>query len=228
VTPGRDGERREQRYLAGPQSRRFELTHAFRIFAEYFHGVRTLHFAGPCVTVFGSARLPETDPAYALARAVGGELARAGFAVMTGGGPGLMEAANRGAKEAGGRSVGCNITLAVEQEPNPYLDLVVTFRHFFVRKVMLVKYSSGFVGMPGGFGTFDEIFEAANLIETGKIRQFPIVLVGRDFWAPFVDDMREVFVGGHTVDAEDLERFLVTDSATEAVRHIVATARAGQ
>jgi uncharacterized protein (TIGR00730 family) len=212
---------REERYLEGPQPRRFELAHAVRIFAEYLRGLRALHFVGPCVTVFGSARLREDDPAYGLAREVGRRLALAGFTVMTGGGPGLMEAANRGAKDAGGRSIGCTIILPSEQWSNAYLDRVVAFRHFFVRKVMLVKYSYGFVGMPGGFGTFDEIFEAANLVETRIIRAFPIVLVGRDFWDPFVDAMRAQLIGRRTVDPDDIDRFLVTDSPAEAVDFIV-------
>ena len=209
-----------QRYLQGPQSRRSELVHAVRIFREYFRGLRTLHFVGPCVTVFGSARLGEGHREYALGRAVGARLAEAGFTVMTGGGPGIMEAANRGAREAGGRSVGCNIALPIEQEPNPYLDRVMTFEHFFVRKVMLVKYSYGFVALPGGFGTLDEVFEAATLVQTGKIADFPIVLVEREFWMPLLNVMRDRFVGDGTVEPIDLDRFTVTDSPAEAVAHV--------
>src|SRR5207302_3648648 len=157
------------RFLQGPQPRGYELSRAIRIFFELIHGFRSLHFVGPCVTVFGSARFHEDHRYYQMAHAVGALLARAGFTVMTGGGPGIMEAANRGAKEAGGYSVGCNIELPQEQRPNPYLDRWITFHHFFVRKLMLVKYSYAFVALPGGFGTLDEIFETATLIQTAKI-----------------------------------------------------------
>ena len=216
--------RQEQKYLHGPQGRGFELRHTFRVFSEYFRGLRALHFMGPAVTVFGSARLHEESPYYAMARDAGSGLARAGFAVMTGGGPGIMEAANRGAKEAGGASVGCNILLPHEQAPNPYLDRVVTFRYFFIRKVMLVKYSFGFIVLPGGLGTFDEIFETATLIQTGKIREFPIVLMGRAFWEPFLAFMRETLVASKTIDQIDVDRLFVTDSAEEAVEHIRSVA----
>jgi uncharacterized protein (TIGR00730 family) len=211
------------RFLEGPQRRGFELRRAVRIFFEFLHGFRTLHFVGPCVTVFGSARFREGHPYYGLARAVGAELARAGFTVMTGGGPGVMEAANRGARDAGGRSVGCNIELPQEQRANPYLDHFVTFRHFFVRKVMLVKYSYAFIALPGGFGTLDEVFETAMLVQTRKIRDFPLVLMGTEFWRPllaFVDDL----VARGTIDRADLERFVVTDSPADAVRAITDAA----
>jgi hypothetical protein len=217
--PGQDA-RQEQRYLRGPQSRWFELGRAAQIFREYANGLRVLHFVGPCVTVFGSARLREGHPAYALGRETGALLARAGFTVMTGGGPGLMEAANRGAREAGGLSVGCNIALAVEQPSNPYVDRVVTFEHFFVRKVMLVKYSYGFIALPGGLGTLDEVFEAATLVQTGKISDFPIVLLGRDFWEPLLAFVRRDLVGTGTIEATDASRFFVTDSPQEAVEHV--------
>src|SRR5262245_60515207 len=169
------------RFLQGPQPRGFELARAARIFVEFIRGFRALHFVGPCVTVFGSARFPEDHRYYQLARDVGARLAHAGFTVMTGGGPGIMEAANRGAREAGGRSIGCNIELPHEQRPNAYVDRWITFRHFFVRKVMLVKYSYAFVALPGGFGTLDEIFETVTLVQTGKIQEFPLVLIGTDF-----------------------------------------------
>jgi uncharacterized protein (TIGR00730 family) len=214
----------EIRQLQGPQSRRFEMAHAVKIFLEYLKGLRALHFVGPCVTVFGSARIGEGEPAYALGRETGARLASAGFTVMTGGGPGLMEAASRGAREAGGRAVGCNIELPSEQIPNRYSHPVVTFEHFFVRKVMLVKYSYAFIALPGGFGTLDELFEAATLVQTGKIRHFPVVLLGRDFWQPFVDTMRQQLVGGNTVEAVDVDRFFVTDSAVEAVEHVLTAA----
>ena len=158
----------ERFFLQGPRSRGSELKSLLTIVAEFIRGFRVLHFVGPCVTVFGSARFREDHPYYAVARSVGRGLAKLGFTVMTGGGPGIMEAANRGAKEAGGFSVGCNIVLPEEQKINAYLDRWVTFRHFYVRKVMLVKYSYAFVVMPGGMGTMDEFFEAAVLMsDTG-------------------------------------------------------------
>lgn len=207
----------EQQFLEGPQRRDIELFRAIRIFFELLRGFRHLHFVGPCVTVFGSARFPETHPYYQLGREVGAHLVKAGFTVMTGGGPGIMEAANRGAKEAGGRSIGCNIELPMEQKPNPYLDKWITFRYFFVRKVMLVKYSYAFIALPGGFGTMDEIFEVATLIQTGKIKDFPLVLMGRSFWEPLIHFLRERMLLEKTIDKQDLERILVTDSAEEAV-----------
>jgi len=170
--------------------------------------------------VFGSARFKEDHPYYAQAREVGRQLADAGFTVMTGGGPGIMEAANRGAKDAGGRSVGCNIELPKEQKPNPYLDTWVTFNHFFVRKVMLVKYSYAFVAMPGGFGTLDEIFETATLIQTGKIKDFPVVLIGVDYWSPLIAFMRSTLLANHTIGAKDLDELVVTDSIEMAVASI--------
>ena len=212
------------RFLEGPQKRRAELGRAIGIFFEFMRGFRALHFVGPCVTVFGSARFTPKHPYYVLARSLGAELAKAGFTVMTGGGPGIMEAANRGAKEHGGRSIGCNIELPEEQKPNPYLDRWITFRHFFVRKVMLVKYSYAFIALPGGFGTLDEIFETATLIQTAKISRFPLVLMVKEFWRPLLDFMAERLVNGHTIDQEDLDRLIVTDSAKEAVERITAIA----
>jgi uncharacterized protein (TIGR00730 family) len=214
----------ERRFLAGPGPRRHELARAMRIFGECIRGFRELHFVGPCVTVFGSARFSETDPHYAMARALGKALAEGGFTVMTGGGPGIMEAANRGAKDAGGYSIGCNITLPMEQRPNPYLDRMVEFRYFFVRKLMLVKYSFAFVVMPGGLGTLDELFETATLIQTGKIREFPIVLMGREFWEPCLDHMISTLVARGTIDRADVDRFLVTDSVDDAMARIHDTA----
>lgn len=211
-------------FLEGPQRRMAELARAIRIFFEFLRGFRALHFVGPCVTVFGSARFTENHPYYHIGRAVGAELAKAGFTVMTGGGPGIMEAANRGAKEIGGRSIGCNIVLPREQKPNPYLDQWITFRYFFVRKVMLVKYSYAFIAMPGGFGTLDEIFETATLIQTGKIREFPLVLMGREFWQPLLEFLTDRMVKNRTIDEADLQRLIVTDSAEEAVRAITEVA----
>ena len=203
--------------MRGPRPRGAELAEALRIFAEVVKGVRRLHFVGPCVTVFGSARFKEDHPYYALARELGAKLAEAGFTVMTGGGPGIMEAANRGAKDAGGCSVGSNIKLPIEQVPNPYLDRWVEFRYFFVRKMLLEKYSYAFVVMPGGLGTLDEIFETSVLIQTGKMKSFPFVLMGKSFWSPLVDYLRESLFAAGTIDAADVSRWLVTDSTDEAV-----------
>jgi uncharacterized protein (TIGR00730 family) len=214
-----------RRFLQGPQPRGAELLRAARIFVEFVRGFRALHFVGPCVTVFGAARFSEDHPYYQLAREVGRELARAGFTVMTGGGPGIMEAANRGAKEVGGRSVGCNIELPAEQRPNRYLDRWITFRHFFVRKVMLVKYSYAFIALPGGFGTLDEIFETATLVQTGKIQEFPIILVVRDFWEPLLEFLRAGPLAAGTLVAADVERLTVTDSPVEAARSVTEIAR---
>src|ERR1041385_5669061 len=212
------------RFLEGPQNRTSELLRAVRIFFEFMRGFRALHFVGPCVTVFGSARFPENHRYYELARQCGAELARAGFTVMTGGGPGIMAAANRGAKDVGGRSIGCNIELPKEQRPNPYLDRWITFRHFFVRKVMLVKYSYAFVALPGGFGTLDEIFETATLIQTAKIRGFPLVLMVREFWQPLLDFLAVRLVQEQTIDPDDTDRIVVTDSPEDAVKAITEIA----
>jgi uncharacterized protein (TIGR00730 family) len=205
--------------LEGPHSRFQELRLLLRAVRDFIRGFRALHFVGPCVTVFGSARFDEHHRYYAMARDVGGALVGLGFTVMTGGGPGVMEAANRGAREAGGRSVGCNIELPFEQEPNAYLDRWVTTEYFWVRKVLLVKYSYAFVVMPGGFGTLDELTEALTLIQTRKILQFPIVLMGRDYWAPFIA-MIKTMVDAGTISAADLDLMLVTDSVPDAMAHI--------
>jgi uncharacterized protein (TIGR00730 family) len=209
------------RFLQGPQHRSFELARAVRIFFELLKGFRTLHFVGPCVTVFGSARYKEDHPYYVVGLEVGRRLAQAGFTVMTGGGPGLMEAANRGAHEAGGVSVGCNIELPQEQKPNPYLDHWITFRHFFVRKLMLVKYSYAFICLPGGFGTLDELFEIATLIQTHKVQDFPTVLMEISYWQPLMDFVRNRLVTEHTIDPTDADHLVVTDSAEVAVKSII-------
>ena len=212
----------EGRFLAGPRSRLAELHRAFRVFTECIRGFRALHFTGPCVTVFGSARFEEDDRYYILAREVGRQLAEAGFAVMTGGGPGVMEAANRGCKDAGGFSIGCNIKLPHEQDPNPYLDKFIEFNYFFVRKVMLVKYSSAFVVLPGGFGTMDELFEVGTLIQTGKVERFPVVVMGRDYFGPLAEFVRNTMVPEGTIDPDDLQLFTATDDPAEMVERIVA------
>lgn len=207
----------ERRFLEGPKTRSSEFLRAFRIFLELIKGFRRLHFVGPCVTVFGSARFREDHTYYKMAREMGARLSMAGFTVMTGGGPGIMEAANRGAKDVNGRSIGCNIKLPKEQKPNAYLDLWVEFNYFFVRKLMLVKYSYAFVVMPGGFGTLDELFETATLIQTGKIQNFPVILMGIEYWKPLIDLLKTRLVAQNTIDPEDLARIRVTDSLEEAM-----------
>ena len=214
----------DQRFLEGPVGRGREFLRLLRILKDFLKGFRALHFAGPCVTVFGSARFKEDHRFYAMARALGSELAQAGFTVMTGGGPGIMEAANRGAEDAGGRTVGCNIILPVEQRENPYLDRFITFRYFFVRKVMLVKYSYAFVAMPGGFGTMDELFECATLVQTGKIHDFPIVLMGVDYWKPLMEFLRGTMLATGCIDGVDLDRITVTDDPVEAAWKIKSVA----
>ena len=218
--------RLEQVFLSGPRSRREELARAVRIFFECIRGFRALHFTGPCVTVFGSARFAEDHEYYRMAREVGRGLAEAGFAVMTGGGPGVMEAANRGAKEAGGYSIGCNIKLPMEQRPNPYLDRFIEFSYFFVRKVMLVKYSNAFVVLPGWFCTMDELFEVVTLIQTGKVHRFPVVMMGREYYRPLGEFVRQTMVAEGTIDAVDLQLFTVTDDPIEAVQRIREGCRA--
>ena len=215
----------EGRFLAGPESRRSELARTLRIAWEFIRGFRTLHFVGPAVTVFGSARFDETHRYYQMAREVGARLARAGFTTMTGGGPGIMEAANRGAKEGGGTSLGCSIQLPSEQAGNPYLDVMVEFHYFFVRKVMLVKYSYAFIVLPGGFGTMDEIFETATLIQTGKMKDFPIIIMGTDYWRPLIKLLEEKMVPEGTIDQEDVDRLTITDSPEEAVSRVLQSAR---
>lgn len=207
----------EKSFLQGKRERGADLESAVRVFLEMLRGFESLDFYGPCVTVFGSARFGQEHSYYRMARALGKALARAGFVVMTGGGPGIMEAANRGAKEGGGMSLGCNITLPTEQQPNPYLDRFVEFEHFFVRKVMLVKYSCAFVVMPGGFGTLDEAFETLTLIQTKKIEKFPMVAMGTPFWRPLQTFVQRSLLGEKTVGPEDVGLFQVTDSVSKAL-----------
>jgi len=208
-------------FLSGPRTRLSEARRVGRIAAEFIRGFRKLHFLGPCVTVFGSARFGEDHPAYTLGREVGRRIAREGLVTMTGGGPGIMEAANRGAKDVGGYSVGCNIELPFEQQPNPYVDEFVEFRYFFVRKVMLVKYSLAFIVLPGGFGTLDELFEALTLVQTRKIRSFPIVLMGADYWGPLLDFMRNTLAHLGTIAPSDLDLLTITDSPEEAMNAVL-------
>lgn len=219
AAPPTDPKPADQVLLAGPHSRTRELLLLLRVVRDFIAGFRKLHFCGPCVTVFGSARVPETHPYYGLGVELGKALSRIGFTVMTGGGPGLMEAANRGAREAGGRSVAVNIVLPTEQMPNRYLDRMVSCRYFFVRKVLLFKYSYAFVALPGGLGTLDELTEALTLIQTKKIVHFPVVLVGAAYWRGFTALLEDMVKAG-TVSTGDLKLFMVTDDLKEAVEHI--------
>lgn len=210
---------KEHVYLDGPKSRGYELAFAWRVFMQFLKGFRHLHFVGPCITVFGSARFKEDHPYYIKAREFGKCIAELGFTTMTGGGPGIMEAANRGAFEANGKSVGCNIQLPFEQQENRYVQKSVTFEHFFVRKVLLVKYSYAFIIMPGGFGTMDELFETLTLVQTKSITQFPIVLFGKEYHQPLMDNIEWMAQQG-TISKEDMNLVLVTDSVEEAMEHI--------
>lgn len=196
-----------------------------RIQTEFVAGFDALAELGPTISVFGSARTQPQEPAYALAEQIGAGLARAGYAVMTGGGPGMMEAANKGAHQAGGVAVGLGIELPQEQGMNDYVDLGVSFRYFFARKTMFIKYSDGFVVMPGGFGTLDELFEAVTLVQTRKVSSFPVVLVGRRFWSGLVDWLRTHLVEAGTISAQDVDLLQVVDDAQEAVRAVVTGAQ---
>jgi uncharacterized protein (TIGR00730 family) len=212
----------EKRFLRGSHDNPSELATAGRVFLEFVRGFENLGDIGPCVTVFGSARFGESHRYYQMARELGRKLAEHGFTVMTGGGPGIMEAANRGAREAGGTSIGCNIELPMKQKPNAYLDRFVEFEYFFVRKVMLVKYSQAFVAMPGGFGTLDEVFETANLMQTGKLEHFPIVGMGSEFWSNLGSFVEGSLLQEGTISESDRELFSVTDSVSEALEIIEA------
>ncbi len=186
---------------------------------EFIKGFRVLHFAGPCVVVFGSARFTQDHPVYKSAINLGAEISKLGFGVMTGGGPGVMEAANKGAFNAGGISIGCNIKLPFEQSKNPYLTREVTFNHFFVRKVLMFKYSYAFIAMPGGLGTLDELFEALTLIQTGKIKGFPVILFGKHYWENLLKQL-QMMEDSKAIDKKDFELFLITDDIGEAMNHI--------
>jgi len=210
---------KEHVYLDGPKSRGYELGFAWKVFWEMMTAIRKLHSVGPCITVFGSARFKEDHEYYICAREFGKRIAEIGFTTMTGGGPGIMEAANRGAYENGGMSVGCNIKLPFEQSANKYLHREMTFEYFFTRKTMLIKYSYAFIIMPGGFGTMDELFETLTLIQTKTITGFPIVLFGKDFYAPLVEVMQVMLERG-TISKEDLDLVLFTDDVNEAMEHI--------
>jgi uncharacterized protein (TIGR00730 family) len=211
--------RSEIKFLQGPQSRWKELTFTIKTLIEFVRGFRALHFIGPCVTFFGSARFDENHEYYQLARKAAGEVARLGFTVLTGGGPGLMEAANRGAKEVGGKSVGCNIVLPHEQKPNAYVDKWVNIRYFFIRKTLLIKYSFAFIVLPGGFGTLDEFFEALTLTQTKKINRFPIIVFDRAYHKELLAHI-ELMKKKKTISVDDLSLILVTDSIDEALQFI--------
>ena len=210
----------EKSFLSGRRNREQDLESAVRIFLEILRGFEELDFSGPCVTVFGSARFSDGHPYYETARELGQRLAEEGFAVMTGGGPGVMEAANRGAREAGGVSIGCNIQLPKEQVPNPYLDKFVEFEHFFVRKLMLVKYSSAFVVMPGGFGTLDEAFEVVTLVQTKKLESFPIVAMGGSFWNELREFVTDTMIAAGTISEADLDVMQLADDVETAIKII--------
>lgn len=209
----------EVRFLDGPQSRWREFLFLNKVLFEFIKGLRALHFRAPYITVFGSARYNEDHPYYKQTVELGKRIAGMGFTVLTGGGPGIMEAANKGAREAGGVSVGCNIVLPFEQKPNPYLDKWVNIRYFFVRKTLLIKYSYAFVVMPGGFGTLDEYFEAITLIQTKKISRFPVVLIGTEYHKKLLDHVDYMYKAG-TVSEDDLKLYLVTDSLDEAIEFL--------
>ena len=206
-------------YLEGPKSRNYELAFAWRVFRQFIKGFRTLHFVGPCITVFGSARFKEDHIYYKQAYEFGKRIASLGFTTMTGGGPGIMEAANRGAFENNGSSVGCNIQLPFEQKGNPYLHTTITFEHFFVRKTLLAKYSYAFIIMPGGFGTMDEFFETLTLIQTKTVTRFPIIVFGKSYFKELWDYLFFMADQG-TISTDDLKLVLLTDSVDEAMDHI--------
>lgn len=209
----------EKKFLSGARTRWQELKYTLGVVAQFIKGFRALHFLGPTVTVFGSARFDENHRYYILAREVSATLAKQGFAIMTGGGPGIMEAGNRGARDVGGVSVGCNIVLPHEQHENPYMDKYVTIDYFFVRKELLRKYSFAFVVLPGGFGTLDEFFETITLVQTGKIEKFPIVVMGVDFHQDIKEHI-ERMEREKTISEEDLDLILFTDDVDEVVEHI--------
>ena len=210
----------EKAFLSGKRHRNADLESVVRFFLEFLRGFESFDFDGPCVTVFGSSRFKEDHPNYQLARNLGYALAKAGYVVMTGGGPGIMEAANRGAREAGGLSLGCNIRLPREQEPNPYLDRFIEFEHFFIRKVMMVKYSCAFVVMPGGFGTLDEAFEVITLVQTGKLDRFPVISMGGDFWTQLRAFAADTMLKQGVIGVEDVGFIHDVPTVEEALKII--------
>lgn len=211
--------KKEIQFLEGPQNRWQEFTYALSVIFEFIKGFRALHFVGPCVTIFGSARFKEDHHWYHRTRQLSARIAQLGFTIMTGGGPGIMEAANRGAKDVGGKSVGCNIVLPHEQHHNPYLDKWVNIKYFFIRKTLLIKYSYAFVVMPGGFGTLDEFFESLTLIQTRKIQMFPIIIFDQDFYQKIMEHSDRMVKAG-TINPGDEQLYFVTDSIDDAIAYI--------
>lgn len=215
---------KNENFLQGSHGFFRDLGRINEIIWDFWRGFQRLRRVGPCVTVFGSARFVEGDEYYDLARCVGHTLAKNGYAVMTGGGPGVMEAANRGAHEAKGKSIGCNIVLPMEQHLNPYTDIDITFDYFFIRKVMLVKYSKAFIMMPGGFGTMDELFETLTLMQTGTIKNFPIIALGTSYWNELRPFVEKSLIKHKTIDPEDLDLVHVTDDVEEVIEIIKSCA----
>jgi uncharacterized protein (TIGR00730 family) len=211
---------KEIEYLNGPMSRMAELRFVLDVFWDLFSGIRKLYFSGPCVTIFGSARFKNDHPYYKIAELLGAEIAKLGFTIMTGGGPGIMEAANKGAKSVGGKSVGCNIDLMMEQEHNPYLDRWVKMKYFFNRKTILIKYSYAFIVLPGGFGTMDEFFEAMTLIQTGKLINFPVIIYGTEYYKELMEFLDRMELE-KTISHIDRDLFLVSDDINKILMHIV-------
>lgn len=209
----------DEQFLSGPNSRGNELMFLLKVGYQFLRAFRKLHFVGPCVTVFGSARFAEHHQYYQQARSLGKMLSKMGFAVMTGGGPGIMEAANRGAFEVKGQSIGCTIKLPKEQKSNPYMTKVVDFDYFFVRKAILTKYSYAFVVMPGGFGTLDELFETLTLIQTKTLHNFPVVIMGKEYYRD-IYEMVERMIEQETISPQDKDLILFTDDLNEACHHI--------
>lgn len=213
----------ERRFLRGEDSPSRETWRTFRILSEFIRGIERLQGVSKAVSFFGSARLKEGSPYYELARKTAYEVGKAGFSIITGGGPGAMEASNRGGREAKALSIGLNIKLPFETHINPYVDISEDFNFFFVRKVMLVKYAQAFVILPGGFGTLDEVFEALTLIQTGKISNFPVIMVGKKYWAPLIDWLKNHLLPAGTISAKDLEDLHLTDDPKEVVKIVKAT-----
>lgn len=213
---------KDKHLLEGPKRKMSDLKMLSSIAYEFVKGFRAFYKVGHCTTFFGSARFNSDHKYYQLARETARLVSQAGFTIMTGGGPGIMEAANRGAKDIGGRSVACNISLPHEQQPNPYLDTFVELDHFFIRKVMLLRYSTAFVVLPGGFGTLDEVFETITLVQTKKISDFPIILMGNGFWQPMKDFIFETLLKNRTISEEDLNMLHFTDEPEEALSCILS------